>query len=131
MSLWYLATPYSNYHLGMETAYIHACQQAAVLIKDGLSVYSPIAHAHPIAMHGKIDPTHAFDWMAVDRPLMEAAAGLIVCMSPGWQESKGVKQEIEYFEGARKRIYYMAPGFVPFVLSSASEQKRQWDSCNA
>jgi nucleoside 2-deoxyribosyltransferase len=117
MSYFYLATPYSKYKAGFDAAHIMACEQAALLIKDGLVVYSPIAHTHPIAMHGNIDPTHNFNWLALDAPLMDAACGIIVCMMDGWLESRGVQHEIEVFQRAGKPVYYMMPGHVPYELT--------------
>lgn len=123
MSYWYLATPYSKWKLGMEDAYQMACREAALLFEAGLSVFSPIAHAHSVAKYGEIDLRHNFDggtvdWLAIDKPFMDAAHGIIVCMMDGWQESRGIKYEIQTFERAGKPIHWMAPGHVPYSLTT-------------
>ena len=116
MSYLYLATPYARYPDGHHAAFVEACKQAAILTKAGLPVFSPIAHSHPLALHGEIANTDHDFWMNVDRPMMDAAHGIIVCMMKGWIESHGMKYEIQTFERAGKPVYYMAPGHVPYSL---------------
>jgi hypothetical protein len=111
MSFWYLATPYSKYHAGIETAFVLAAQTAASLVRAGIPVYSPIAHTHPIAVHGQIDPLDHGIWLPADEPFMRAACGLIVLCAQGWKESRGIAHEIEQFAG--RPIVYMDPGTIP------------------
>ena len=106
-SYWYLATPYSNYPFGRETAFRHACSAAARLNVYGVHIYSPIAHGHPISEYGGLDPLDHKPWMTLDRKMMEAAHGLIVVMMPGWDESKGVNIEISDFVNSGKPIAYL------------------------
>ena len=113
MSFWYLATPYSKFKDGIESANRIACEQTALLIRAGVPTFSPIAHTHPIAIHGGIDPFAHEIWLPADAPLMHAAAGLIVCMMDGWRDSYGIGVEIDTFAKAGKPIVYMEPGVVP------------------
>lgn len=106
---WYLGSPYSKYMHGTEAAWSSVCLQAAVLIRRGISVYSPIAHTHPIAEHGRLDPLDHDIWLPVDRPLMDAAKGLIVLKLEGWSRSYGLAHEIEVFASAGKPVIYMTP----------------------
>lgn len=106
---WYLATPYSKYVDGIEMAFKLAAIYSAALIKAGLGVYSPIAHTHTIAMCGGLDPMDHSIWLPADRPLMDAAVGLIVCQMAGWLESHGVAHEIDVFCEADKPVYYWQP----------------------
>lgn len=101
---WYLATPYSKYPQGIEAAFQCACSAAARLIERGVNVYSPIAHTHPIAMNGGLDPLDHTIWMPLDEPMMRAAHGLFVLEMPGWDTSKGVAEEIAHFKAAGKPI---------------------------
>jgi hypothetical protein len=110
---WYLATPYSKYHGGIYEASRAASREAAVLIRAGVPVFCPIAHSHPIAINGGLDPLDHKIWLPACQPMMDAAGGLIVCMLSGWQESVGVEHEICVFEGQDKPIVYMTPGVVP------------------
>lgn len=113
MTFYYLATPYSKYPGGIERAHADACAQAALLIKSGVPVYSPIAHTHPIAIEGDIDPFDHQVWLEADRAFMETACGLIVCEMDGWRESYGIEQEIRCFAKQGKPRIQMTPGIVP------------------
>jgi hypothetical protein len=103
----YLASPYSRYPHGMEAAFRAACEATAVLMRQGHRVFSPIAHSHPIGVHGLLPLTDHNLWMAADRPFMDSASGCLVLMLEGWQESIGVKHEIEVFTKAGKPIEYL------------------------
>lgn len=115
---WYLATPYSKHPDGLVEAFLQAVEQAALLIKAGIPVFCPIAHTHPIAVMGDLDPYDHDIWLPADRPFMEAAKGIIVCKLEGWDESFGIKKEIEAFTAAIKPVIYMEPDEVPYVYPS-------------
>ena len=104
---WYLATPYSGFSKGIDVAFGEAARVAATLIKRGIRVYSPIAHTHPIAQYGKLDPLDHAIWLPADNPFMEAAVGLIVVKMPGWEESRGLRAEIKKFRANNKPVLYM------------------------
>jgi hypothetical protein len=106
---WYTATPYSKWPAGIEDAYRMACRETARLLKAGINAYSPIAHTHGVAMHGGIDPLSHEIWLAADRPLMDAACGLIVVRATGWEDSYGIGEEIKVFKAAGKPILYIDP----------------------
>ncbi len=106
---WYLATPYSKYDEGMEKAFEDAAKAAASLIKHGIRVFCPIAHTHPLSVHGDID-NEAGDldfWLGVDGPMIDAAVGLIVVKMQGWDTSEGVEEEVRKFREESKPILYM------------------------
>lgn len=115
MSYWYLATPYSKYPAGIEAAFIVACQQAALLIRNNIPVYSPIAHTHPVAVNGDIDPLDHSVWIPADLPLMHQAKGLIVCKMESWESSKGIGVEIAEFRKAGKPVIFMDQNVVPVL----------------
>jgi Domain of unknown function (DUF1937) len=103
----YLATPYSKYPEGIEEAFRLACRATAKLIRAGVRVYSPIAHTHPVAIHGGLDPFDHATWLPADRPFMEAARALVVLMADGWRESVGIAEEIRIFHESGKPVIYM------------------------
>lgn len=105
----YVATPYSKYPGGLEQAFIDACKLTARLLQQGLKVYSPIAHTHPIAIHGGIDPLDLSIWLKFDAIMMDKAAALLVAMMPRWENSTGVRHEIDYFVEADKPVYFLSP----------------------
>jgi len=104
---WYLATAYSSCPRGIDWAFEEACRIAAWMLRRGVNVYSPIAHTHPIAKHGGIDPLDHSIWLPFDEPLMRAANGLIVAMMDGWKESEGIRHEVGVFADADKMIYHL------------------------
>ena len=116
VSFYYLATPYSKYPGGIEEAFKVACRAAADLIRAGVRVYSPIAHTHPVAIHGDIDPYAHDVWLPADEPFMRSACGLIVLRAESWEQSYGIKVEIEEFKKDGKPIFYMDPGAIPEEL---------------
>ncbi len=91
----YLASPYAH---ASEQVRIHrfdvACSVSATLMRTGLHVFSPIAHSHPIAMHGLDAVDHGF-WLTFDQWFLDRCEEMLVLTIPGWRESKGVTWEIE------------------------------------
>lgn len=109
--LLYLATPYSKYPTGLDAAFRDAVAHAGMLLKLGLNVYSPIVHMHLIAMYCQMDPLDHELWLRVDLAMMAKADALLVATTmPGWEKSKGIQHEIEFFLEADKPIYYWRAG---------------------
>lgn len=119
----YLATVYSKHPRGIVQAWLESCRFAAVFLRAGVPVFCPIAHTHPIAIQGLIDPYDHGIWLPADRPLMEGAAGMIVVTSEGWLDSIGIAAEIAYFASVGKPIVYWSPGepVPPFFLPDAAK----------
>lgn len=107
--LCYLATPYSKYKPGIHMAFVEASIFAARLLQHGVKVYSPIAHTHPLAIYGNIDPLDHSIWIPFDESMMEASEALLVVMMEDWRGSKGIAHEIEFFERANKPVIYLRP----------------------
>lgn len=105
----YLATPYSKYPHGIERAFADAAALAARLMLAGVKVYSPIAHTHPLAVHGGLDPLDHAIWLSFDEAMMAAAGVLIVAHLDGWAESMGIAHEIAFFERAGKPVFDLDP----------------------
>ena len=104
---WYVATAYSRHPGGLEAAHAMACRAVGDLWAKGVMAFSPIAHGHPVSKLCGIDPLDHGLWMRLDRPMMEGAEGLIVVCSPGWQESRGIAEEIAFFRESCLPIYGM------------------------
>ena len=105
----YVGTPYTRYPAGIEQAFIDACKLTARLLREGLKVYSPIAHTHPIAIHGGIDPLDLAIWLPFDAAIMEKADAMLIGKLTGWLESTGVRHEINTFDIAGKPIFEVDP----------------------
>lgn len=106
-TFWYLASPYSRYYAGTEEAFRVAAVAAAELVKAKVPVFCPIAHSHPVAVHGGLPLEDHEVWLPADKPFMETASGVVVLMIDGWNESVGVAHEIEHFERAGKPVWYL------------------------
>lgn len=107
--LHYLATPYTKYPDGIESAYEAAAELTARLMRAGASVYSPIAHMHPVAIHGGLDPLDHSIWLPANAAMMERADVLLVAKLRSWQRSKGTRHEIDWFTAAKKPVRYLCP----------------------
>ena len=103
----YVATPYSKYPRGMSAAYREASRAAAWLILRGVRVFCPIAHSHPIATYGKLNPADHDIWIPADRPFMEAAGALLVVMMESWHISYGIGVETAFFRNHNKPIHFL------------------------
>lgn len=110
---WYLATPYRSFPGTEGQAFAAACKQAAVLSDAGISVFSPIAHTHPVGMFTERLNPDSDDWVQLDLPILRASAGVIVCGLPGWESSAGIKAEVAVASWHQKPIVFMPPGIVP------------------
>lgn len=110
MKFVYLASPYSHTDLAvMEDRFECACKVAAALMGEGYSVFSPIAHSHPLAAHmaEKLRTDFEF-WMTQDLPILRFADELWVLMLPGWENSRGIKREMEYAASLGVHIHYLS-----------------------
>lgn len=121
MSYWYVGTPYSKYPGGLRAAFQAACEQTAILIRARIPVFCPIAHTHPVAVAGGLDPFDHSVWMPVDQPLMDMARGMIFIKLPSWEISYGMRIERETFEASGKPVIEMEPGVIPDELLKLME----------
>lgn len=119
-SLCYLATPYSKYPAGIVRAFEDAAVLAAQLLKQGVKVYSPIAHTHPLAVYSGLDPLDHSIWLPFDEAMMEAADALVVAHMDGWSSSFGIAHEIKVFLAAEKPIFDLDP----FTLEITRREER-------
>lgn len=103
----FLAGPYGHADREVvERRFQEANAVAAKIARSGSTVFSQISMSHPIngcltdldkAGIGKL-------WAPIDQVFMEAMDEIIVIDGPGWQESAGVKREIEFFQSKGLRV---------------------------
>jgi Domain of unknown function (DUF1937) len=105
----YLCSPYAKSPIGMWPAYKEAARIAGRLTDKGMEIFSPIAHSHPMAMYGNLDPFDDMVWQKRNLPFMEFCAGCLVATMDGWRDSKGVSAEIYLFNKSGKPIRYVDP----------------------
>ena len=105
----YVATPYSAYVFGRSSAAHDARRHAGHLMREGFTVFSPIAHSHDIARVSGLDEINHHFWMQQCRPFMDAAVALVIVRLPGWEISRGIAEEAAYFQAAGKPMVEMEP----------------------
>ena len=105
----YLCSPYSHKLPEVrEMRFQAACHCAAILMRRGLFVFSPIAHSHPIALAG--DLPKGFDyWEHFDRWAINSCNSVAVLAIDGYIESTGITAETKYAATLGKRIQYIGP----------------------
>jgi hypothetical protein len=106
----YLATPYTRYFRGHHGAYIDACRLTTKIYrKHKLRVFSPIVYAHGLAFHGDYPPIDHEFWRSENADWVEHAPACIVAKMIGWDESRGIREEISDFRAAKKMVVFVHP----------------------
>lgn len=102
----YLASPYSSQYTGVrEQRFSEACLAAGLLLNQGVFVFSPIAHSHPIAE--KCDLPKGFDfWGDYDEVMLSLCEEILVLQLPGWESSSGVCTDIEIAKELELMVLY-------------------------
>jgi hypothetical protein len=101
MSFVYIASPYSSPtddeegRALREARYVAARAFLAHALNDRVWAYSPIVHCHHVALHHKM-PTDAKFWWEMNKVYLDRATAVYVLAINGWNESKGIKMEVEY-----------------------------------
>lgn len=104
---WYLASPYSNESARIQDARAHdANDVAGVLLQNGVYVHQPIWSTHRISLEYELPGDHLF-WLGFNKAFIDPSVGMIMCDMPGWKESKGCRQEIEYVRSLGKPIWLL------------------------
>jgi hypothetical protein len=105
----YLASPYSDPDpLVRQQRFDAVCKVAARFMREGHFVFSPIAHTHPIAKAGELPLGYDY-WHRYDERMFLACDALWVLMLPGWEESMGVRAEIEAAHSLGVSVTYIEP----------------------
>ena len=96
MSFAYLASPYSAASRDQEhSRYQAALSATAWLLRQKVWVYSPIVHCHNITLEHNF-PGDAQFWAGYNYAMLAEAEELLVLRISGWENSKGVKEEISW-----------------------------------
>lgn len=93
----YIASPYSKSSAEKrEQRYKAVCAVCAYYVKvKHETVYSPIAHWHPIAKSFGL-PIDMNFWRPHDLAILQFAKKMVIACIGGWKESDGIEEEIEY-----------------------------------
>lgn len=116
----YLASPYSHPDANVREERFHAaCQAAAHLMREGHLVFSPVAHTHSIAQFG-LPIAWAF-WERHDRCLLECCDEVVVLKLEGWEDSVGVRSEVQIAKELGRSVRYLASERL--TLARAAKEK--------
>lgn len=119
----YLASPYSHHDPEIREARFQAvCRVAGRLMRQGLLVFSPIAHTHPIALAGDLPKGWAY-YERFDREMLEACQELWIVKLPGWEISTGILSEIEIAQTMDRPIIKFDPWPEDLVGLKLKEEK--------
>jgi len=94
----YLAVPYLDGGIVTPTTLDRVKAVSAVagsLIKEGFNVFSPISQGHAIAEVCDLPRDNEY-WWTYNRNMINCSQMVMVLKMPGWKESKGVAQEMDY-----------------------------------
>lgn len=117
----YIATPYSHPDQSIRQArYEAVTDYAAMLFNLGCNPFSPITHSHPMAERNKLKGDWEA-WKEVDRQHIEWADEVYVFCQDGWENSKGVRAEIEIARTLGKPINFVSPDGQPIVAMVLQE----------
>lgn len=110
----YLASPYSDPMPGVRAARAKAVARAAgnVLVAlPQLDVFTPIAHGHAIA--NEVDLPTEYDWWR-ERCISQInrCHAIAVLLLTGWDESRGVRDEIRHYLDTRRSHSYISPIYI-------------------
>lgn len=94
----YLASPYFNPDPAVREARVAKTSAlAAKLMEAGYIVFSPITQGHAIAEHLSADLAHSHDfWMRQSLRMLSICDWLIINPLEGWEESKGIAEEMKF-----------------------------------
>ena len=102
----YLAVPYTGTPKQQQSRFEDVNKVAAMLMREGYLVFSPISHTHPIAMAGDLPKGWEF-WKAYDLTFIEWCDEVHVLMLDGWYSSRGVTAERKLARELGKPIQYI------------------------
>jgi hypothetical protein len=110
----YLACPYTHPDASVRRQRFHqVTKAAAALIRRGYFVFSPITMTHPIDLEmAGVENTLGSDfWVTFDQVFMERCDIFVLLPLAGWQDSSGIRREIEFFKNAGKPLMVLDRDF--------------------
>lgn len=104
----YLASPY-NHHIPAvrHDRFVLVSQLATKMMKEGKLVYCPIAYGHQFREVFDNQADRWAYWRSFDLRILCHCEQMVVYMLPGWKESVGVAEEINYAKYRGIPIHFM------------------------
>lgn len=113
--LLYLAGPYTHQLASVRENRYHAHREATgTLMREGWSVFSPITQGHNVDDLVKWDGRQ---WLDFDLPILKKADILGVLTLPGWRNSFGTEEEIQFSQQNRIKIIKLDPNHYVSALT--------------
>jgi Domain of unknown function (DUF1937) len=106
----YLACPYTHPdRIVRENRFKLATIAAADLIRQGYIVYSAITMTHPldVVLAGNTNTLGSDYWVQFDEAFMAVCTEMVVLQIEGWEQSRGIRREIDYFQSRGKPIRFL------------------------
>ena len=127
-SLVYLACPYTHPDPSVREARFRAVTRAAaVLMREGVHVFSPITHTHPVLLAGDLPCVWEY-WEEYDRAFLDACRALVVLQEDGWEQSTGVRAEVALAEKLGLPCYFVPPGRLRELVPNLTTSLRLRDA---
>jgi len=105
----YLASPYSHADLAiMDERHDAAMCCVHWHLKNHIWVYSPIVHCHELARRYYLPRDYDF-WETYNKVMLFNSNRLIILTLPGWDDSKGVKGEVDFANKIGRPITFIHP----------------------
>lgn len=106
MSFIYLASPYTHTLPEWEEKRYREAEEAhAQFWWEGHVVYCPISASHHLSKNHALPP-EVKRWRAQNYGILEAAKELWVLCMDGWEQSKGVSEEVAFAMGRGIPVHY-------------------------
>lgn len=95
----YLASPYTHADPEVRRMRFEEAERAlAWMLGKRIWAYSPIVHCHQLSIRNALPPNHEF-WFEYDCAMIRASEGVAVLQIDGWEQSKGVRAELDFAAG--------------------------------
>lgn len=102
--MFYLASPYSHKDPDVVQERVLITGRVCFELNNlGVICFSPILHWHEYATIMNMQ-TDCDTWKTLNFNWIEKSAGVLVLTLPGWMESKGVRDEVEFALSLGKRV---------------------------
>jgi len=109
MSFSYLASPYTHMDLAIQAARYAEVQKCFLwLMRQRIWTFSPIIHCHHVTIRFGL-PSDASYWWDYNREMLKSASKLYVLTLEGWEDSRGVSEEIIFASAANIAINFISP----------------------
>lgn len=105
----YLASPYTHPDAKVRQERFKAvCVAQGQLLLKGYFVYSPIVATEAVLLYNDLPFRFGF-WRELDELMISKCDYLVVLKLDGWEQSVGVKHEVEFAKLAGLGIFYSDP----------------------